>query len=609
KLPDIWGACPTMVDVAANGLPAPGSEGVLYVGSSIWGALDSSARLYSPGLKWPQELGQRWDRQREALGPDAQRRMRPEDLAFDTLGFSISDARPFRSLPTSPAYHDLAISVDRLRIIARVPGQDGLLEFELFEDGAPPQVLDLSTIYSTLLVRDPGTGQYQPVRMQILHAKLHGIEPQKKISACLDVLDPRLSDAFQVLDFRKGGNVVLKLSQRGFALFGRGWHPISAAARSDPEIDNSRVVTFLARPADGVSSIPPDGDNAIELIRQVIEPYVGIREVSSLAEIARDLSELEFVPDTIQIIGHGAPGTLSLGYFWNPAKYTDDDGGPFYLLDSNPYAYGVLMPHIAPPTTVLLAGCFITSDQPSPWIADGRALVSDLHAMWGCDVLAGDDRVGPQSFRDGVFVGSRQGYVGNDWKQLPGSAASPAVTMIAVGRPGTGSPPKLTDLTIIAAPALGSLNRVFLERTGSLPSNLFDDYAEEVELGPLLAMNEISFRGRLGETEVQLHVICDGRFLKVVTGGDPLRVRYFRKAPPMFPTPPSQHVASAAQAHVLARLRENQLRRLGTVSPGSRAPGNAPGGDACTQSATPPTASPRPMTNGQPSGSPPSPPP
>jgi hypothetical protein len=599
KIPDVWAACPTTVDSGGGGLPTAGSEGILYVGVPVWNQLDSNARQYSPGLKWPEELSQRWESQSKLPGIDVGRSRPPEELAFDTLGFALTDGLLFNSLPLSSSYHELEIAVDRVHIAARVPGQTGRLEFELLETDAPAQVLDLDPIYTTLLVRNASTGKYEPVKMQILSALMHGQDPRTQISAQIDLLDPTLSDAFQTIDFHGGTKVKPRLSQRGFARFGHGWHP---ASPDQDDTTRSRVVTFIARPAKGVSPIPPDGDNAIEQIRKAIEPYVGIREVSSLAEIARELSELEFKPETVQFIGHGAPGSLSLGYFWDPSKYTDDDGGPFYLLDSNPYAYGLLMSFVSAPTTVLLAGCNITSStQPSPMIADGRALVSDLYAMWSCDVLAADDFVGPSDFDRGVFIGSRQGFVGNAWTHL-GTPRPPLPPAGKQDEPAAPAP-KFTDLTIVSAPALGSLNRVFRERIADAPGNLLDGYISPVDPGPILAMNEISLQGKLDGEDVQLHLICDSQLLKVVSAGSPPRVRYFARG-----TAFARKTGSgpSARTHVLATLRENQLRRLSAGPSKPDGAGDAAGNGAPGKTAGALASTSRPLSNGQSSGPQPS---
>jgi len=580
KLPDIWALCPTTVETEASGLPAVGAEGILYLGAKVWDTLDADAKKYSPRLKWPQELSQRWDLQRER--PDAEAlRDSPADLAFDTLGFPR--LQPSRSLPVSASYRDLKISVDRVRIVARLPGKPTTFEFQLFERGAPEQVLALGPVYITLAVRDSATGKFEATRMQLLEVHVHGKEPEHGTPAEIDLLDPLVSNAFQVVDFTAGHDVTLKLSQKGFTAFGEGWPPNPQHGPvAGP--DRSRVVTFLARPAPGVDPTPPDGDNAIEVIRDAISPFVAVREVASLLEIVHHLRRLEFQPEVIQIIGHGSPGMLSLGYFWD-SKYTDGDWGPFYLLDSNPYAYGVLMYDVKPPTRVLLAGCDLTADRASPMIADGRALVTDLHAMWGCDVLAADDLVGPENFESGMFVGSMRGYVGEEWKALPGKPVpvelvdragplDPGGAAQPDGGDGAGQLPRpapaFTDVVITSAPALGHANKVFLERTGQLPEHALDRYSVEVKIASILALREISFLGKIDGAAAEMHLMCNATLLQVIIPDHRSQVRYFRPgaevARTLRGTPRRPIEDVPLRSLVFGQLIDNQLSRA-TVAP------------------------------------------
>jgi Domain of unknown function (DUF4347) len=296
-----------------------------------------------------------------------------------------------------------------------------------------------------------------------------------------------------------------------------------------------------------------DGNMAIESITTLLAttPHAAPIPVASLVDIARHLNDLEDREiDTIQIIGHGAPGMLALGYYWD-SRYTDDDSGPFYLLDSNPYAYGVLQEAVKPSTRVILVGCNVGSNVPSPMIARGSSLIFDLHAMWGCDVLAADVNIGPSSFADGRYVGSAQGYVRGRWRKSPVRAGTGVVPT-----PVDGKLPDFTGVVITRVPALGMSGELnprgaFGDRSSATPmqiggtvmsKDLIAQYSEEVKFldaaggsgskdgYELLAMNEVSFECSTSSRSVAAHLICDSQFLKVdMHDNEQRKVRYFRR--------------------------------------------------------------------------------
>lgn len=325
-------------------------------------------------------------------------------------------------------------------------------------------------------------------------------------------------------------------------------------------MQDCRVVTFLAKPRDGVPRTPPDGNTAIDDLRRVLidVPSHQLFEVASLLDIVLHLGDLRdkgIKPQRIQIAGHGTEGLLALGYYWDN-KYTDDDNGPFYLLDSNPYAYGIMQAFIEPPTRVVLIGCFVGSCEPSPMVARGCELIYDLHAMWGCDVLAADDFVGPENFNDGLFVGSAQGYVRGVWRRSPGLAA-PAPRPIAID-PQWPAAPKFTNVRITGAPALGAAPRSFAP---GIPVNV-DHYAREVRLGHLTAMNEVSLEGELDGVPAQLYLICNSRFLKAVlpSAAPTPRFRYFAAADTADPLDADIFEQEGPGAQVWAAIRRETAR-------------------------------------------------
>jgi len=349
----------------------------------------------------------------------------------------------------------------------------------------------------------------------------------------------------------------------------------------------SKDITFIAAPRDRQATLAgTDGNVAIASVTAVLKgtPIPPIL-VSSLAEIASHLSEMQAEEvGTIQIIGHGAPGMLALGYYWDPTKYTDDDLGPFYLLDSNPYAYGVLENAVKPSTRVILIGCKVGSNEPSPMIARGKSLMFDLQDMWGCDVLGADDLVGPSSFVDGRYVGSAQGYVRGQWRRFSGAASAKVVTSTV-----DGALPEFSQAEVIAAAALGGMSGLLQRAEPAVGGydaaqckTLLGQYATQIKFSgsatqaaeghELLAMNEVSFRCCEG---MVAHLICDSRFLKVETAdgdGGGRRIRYFGRTGDdkvldndIFTT---RNPAESLWRDLRLRVRTSRLKRH---APGSRA--------------------------------------
>lgn len=219
RVPELWPDCPTLF-VPTNGFPTVGDESISYLGETTWNKLAPAAQKLSPGLKWPERMGLRW----AAFSHDELARKTPLELAFETLGFDATlREQSFEKLPLSPAYKPLPLSVTSVRIQAAVK-PSGTVYAELLEADAPRQVLDLRKVYTTLQIKNPETGKYAPVRLQVLRADLHGRNPRNKREATIDLLDPTLADAYQLADLT-ATPVTVRLSQKGFSKFAEGWHP------------------------------------------------------------------------------------------------------------------------------------------------------------------------------------------------------------------------------------------------------------------------------------------------------------------------------------------------------------------------------------------------
>ena len=95
----------------------------------------------------------------------------------------------------------------------------------------------------------------------------------------------------------------------------------------------------------------------------------------------------------MQIIGHGVPGVVSLGYRWVD-KYAHGAYGPYYVLDGNPFNYEYLFEVAEKGMTVNLVGCQVGGGTylPPQTAANGPSLLFDLAQLWQCEV------VGPTAF-------------------------------------------------------------------------------------------------------------------------------------------------------------------------------------------------------------------
>jgi hypothetical protein len=188
--PDVWIECPTTIVSPPGGLPDIHAEGTLYVGTNVVQALDHAARQFLM-IKWPIEA--------------------PMDAEHNDAPHS--------------AYTALSLSASSIQITANVSKQPGDLTFDLLEPGSPNKTLDLTGVYSTLHVKDHGTGEFHSVEMKITRAVMHATCFSTGIPSKFDLLDPALSDAFQVIDITDRSQIESRLSPRGFALFGVGLHP------------------------------------------------------------------------------------------------------------------------------------------------------------------------------------------------------------------------------------------------------------------------------------------------------------------------------------------------------------------------------------------------
>jgi hypothetical protein len=218
-----------------------------------------------------------------------------------------------------------------------------------------------------------------------------------------------------------------------------------------------QLLTILAEPPGGagpagdeasehddfVAPFRPDDDGnfAIETIlarlAQASKTCPGghvLKRASTVRGIAKAAKAATIAPrrfETLQIVGHGMPGQVSLGFYWNGVYF---DGRNFYALDSNPHAYGVLrsLVELTGVTQVRLIGCKVGSSESSGLATNGPTLLFSLGQLWkDCPtpvtVLASDDLVSADNFDEmtGNFTGRLVGL---------GDVGKSAGGLVAAGR-------------------------------------------------------------------------------------------------------------------------------------------------------------------------------
>jgi hypothetical protein len=102
----------------------------------------------------------------------------------------------------------------------------------------------------------------------------------------------------------------------------------------------------------------------------------------------------------LQIVGHSISGMLSLGASWmpEPEVATRAFVYPYYVLDTNPAALGLLAKYAGKISEVMLVGCNIGSASSFGYAVNGRTLTYTLAELLRCLVRGADDVVAPDEF-------------------------------------------------------------------------------------------------------------------------------------------------------------------------------------------------------------------
>ncbi|WP_394822030.1 hypothetical protein [Pendulispora albinea] len=180
------------------------------------------------------------------------------------------------------------------------------------------------------------------------------------------------------------------------------------------------TLTIVAKPEEGHK--PDDKDDGNIAIDAIVQNIGDCKRASSVNEISKILTDyIDSDVDVIRIIGHGQPGVLGLGTYWNKTVFKPPHG-QYYQLDSNPTGYGLLekrLPRATPKKAkilkVWLIGCDVGNEVEYS-VSDGPTLLFDLEQMWNSyrgkqgqclvKVSAAPSVVQSRSFHNGVYTGS-----------------------------------------------------------------------------------------------------------------------------------------------------------------------------------------------------------
>lgn len=249
-------------------------------------------------------------------------------------------------------------------------------------------------------------------------------------------------------------------------------------------------------------------------------PYWRATSVLGLRTVLQNHGGAE--ADRIQLIGHGAPGLLSLGWTWT-RKYSKSSAGPVYLLDSDPYSYDVLSGYpndddskilklVKPGGEVCLVGCYINDHNPFITVANGDALQSDLSQMWGCTVSAATGAVTTDELdASGIYRGEAIVW---QWGPPPIRTLRPSTlpTIVPVLAPTEG----VTFDRLLSAPVLGPRDRSF-NAPVRIAQMLHDAFSRlVVNAQPLLAFPELIFQVTWQNRSYRANLICNQRYLEVL---------------------------------------------------------------------------------------------
>jgi hypothetical protein len=131
--------------------------------------------------------------------------------------------KPFKFRPDGvTGYTPISLLATSIEITAAVTDQSYRLEFDLLAQDCRNDTLDLSGLSTLLNIIMKKSAQCIQTDLEFLHAVVHGKATETGITDKVDLMDPLLSDPFQVVNLTKRPHISISLSQRGLAKFGVG---------------------------------------------------------------------------------------------------------------------------------------------------------------------------------------------------------------------------------------------------------------------------------------------------------------------------------------------------------------------------------------------------
>jgi hypothetical protein len=162
------------------------------------------------------------------------------------------------------------------------------------------------------------------------------------------------------------------------------------------------IVTVVACPPPDISGATEYAfiDAALDTLNRNRPASHRILRAASIRDLDVELSKLLAPPFRgqirLQIVGHSLSGILSLGACWRQDPAIDTY--PFYVLDTNPAALGLLAKYIGKISEIMLVGCNIGSAASFGYAINGRTLTYTLAELLRCKVRGADDIVSPDEF-------------------------------------------------------------------------------------------------------------------------------------------------------------------------------------------------------------------
>lgn len=170
--------------------------------------------------------------------------------------------------------------------------------------------------------------------------------------------------------------------------------------------DQIKSITFVARPPCHLKNAADDSFLAA-VAKTVSKRKAGnhaVIRVASVRDIDLELSAILTADHPgqlrVQLVGHGRSGALALGAHWIAERdvYAQAFKYPYYVLDTNPAALGLLSKHAGKLAKLTLVGCNIGAAASFGYAINGRTLTYTLTELLRCPVLGADDVVSANDF-------------------------------------------------------------------------------------------------------------------------------------------------------------------------------------------------------------------